>query len=259
MGKFELPQHVVVSFDDVNLVLQSFSSTNYVALPGYVGRELRGAPMGDALSGAILRLFKFSREHGTTADAHGYEGTCTKLVQLHGHPLLVFDVSFRDDLRLFCTWPKTSPLGLDDVQQWASHVMNERYRVGTMTIEQSDVNVFVGLKTQWTHRSLRLTPNFTDDYALDCQRLKPWHSWAPKSQLKSVVIGMLCRAWFQSNEPIARKGAFRQVFQLLKNVGYPHPYLKTVALKWARSWKPLGVACLTNVSDICEALHAESA
>ena len=40
------------SFDDVNLVLQRFSSTNYVVIPGHVGRELRGAPMGDALGGA---------------------------------------------------------------------------------------------------------------------------------------------------------------------------------------------------------------
>ena len=72
----------MVSFDNVNLVLQSFSSTNYVVIPGDVGRELRGAPMGDVLSGAILRLFKFSREHGMAPDAHGYAGTCTKLVQL---------------------------------------------------------------------------------------------------------------------------------------------------------------------------------
>ena len=37
---------------------------------------------------------------------------------------------------------------------------------------------FVGMKTQWTDGALRLTPNFTDDYALDCQRLKPWRGSA---------------------------------------------------------------------------------
>ena len=45
--KFELPQHVNMSFDSVILVLKGFVLTNYVSLPRRVGKELRGAPMGD--------------------------------------------------------------------------------------------------------------------------------------------------------------------------------------------------------------------
>ena len=45
--KFELPQHVNMSFDNVILVLKGCLLTNYVSLPRRVGKELRGAPMGD--------------------------------------------------------------------------------------------------------------------------------------------------------------------------------------------------------------------
>ncbi|CAJ1339532.1 unnamed protein product, partial [Effrenium voratum] len=50
---------VCFSLDQIRLVLQNFAATNFISLPGYLGRELRGAPMGDALSGAVLRLFKW--------------------------------------------------------------------------------------------------------------------------------------------------------------------------------------------------------
>ena len=66
--------------------------TNFVAL-------------GDALSGAILRLFKWERE----SSQHPREdkcnvsmrGSCFKLVHLNGSNMLVLDVSFHDDLRMF--------------------------------------------------------------------------------------------------------------------------------------------------------------
>ena len=70
------------------------------------------------LCSAILRLFKFSREHRPASDLHDYVATCAKLVQLHGNPLVAFDVSFRDGLRLalVCTWQKSGTLSLDQVQ-----------------------------------------------------------------------------------------------------------------------------------------------
>ena len=89
-----------------------------------------GAPqwVTEQLGGAIFRLLKFSRESCPTPGAHGYAGTCAKLVaQLHGDTLVVFDVSFRDDLRSLCAWAKLSILLLDQVREWANRLTREPY------------------------------------------------------------------------------------------------------------------------------------
>ena len=62
LGKFEEPGTVVLTFLHVRNILEHFVQTNFVTLGNAVGRECKGAPMGDALSNAVLKLFKWSRE-----------------------------------------------------------------------------------------------------------------------------------------------------------------------------------------------------
>ena len=99
---------VCFSFAEIREVLMHFTLTNFVALPGLLGRELRGAPMGDALSGAVLRLFKWRREAAQLpveeVDTVCFRRSCSKLVPVCGCNMLVLDVNFRDDLRMFCVW-----------------------------------------------------------------------------------------------------------------------------------------------------------
>ena len=67
--------------------------------------------MGDAMSSAILRLFKHSREVLTPSPTlvTPLDGGTSRRASLQGEELLVFDASFRDDIRLFCTRPPVSP------------------------------------------------------------------------------------------------------------------------------------------------------
>ena len=104
LGKYDLPGFCTISFEHIGIILSDFLTTNYVQLHGFVGREVKGARMGDALSGAILRLFKFSRERHPVPGIVAETDTCTKILRLSGQQALVPDVSFRDDLRLFCAW-----------------------------------------------------------------------------------------------------------------------------------------------------------
>ena len=66
LGKYDIPGYVSLSFHQIGCILSEFQKTNLVKLDRHIGRELRGAPMGDSLSGAILRLFKFQREREQT-------------------------------------------------------------------------------------------------------------------------------------------------------------------------------------------------
>ncbi|CAK9000907.1 unnamed protein product, partial [Durusdinium trenchii] len=120
-------------------VLMHFTLTNFVALPGLLGRELRGAPMGDALSGAVLRLFKWSREAAQLpveeADTVCFRRSCSQLVHLCGCNMLVLDVSFRDDLRMFCVWDGQAIIDRERVAQWAISRLRTRYHYGTMSLE----------------------------------------------------------------------------------------------------------------------------
>ena len=63
LGKFEDAGWVAIPFSAIRLVLRHFSDTNFVSLGSKIGQECRGAPQGDALSSAVLRLFKWSREN----------------------------------------------------------------------------------------------------------------------------------------------------------------------------------------------------
>ena len=137
-----------VSLADIGACLKHFSETNYVALPGWIGRELRGAPMGDALSGAVLRLFKWGRlrvssprEQQDTADL---SGTCVKLARIRSCNVLVLDISFRDDIRLFCAWDASSVLTHEQMATWCAMRFKQRFCTGSMRLEGSDEGIFVG-------------------------------------------------------------------------------------------------------------------
>ena len=121
---------------------QISSLTNFVALPGLLGRELRGAPMGDALSGAVLRLFKWERESSQrpmeNKDTVSMRSSCSKLVHFNGSNMLVLDVSFRDDLRMFCIWGGSPGIGKRRASQWATARLRARHCSGTMALEEAD-------------------------------------------------------------------------------------------------------------------------
>ena len=111
LGKHEGPGWITLSFGQIRSILSNFLRTNFVQLgagvggPVWVGREERGAPMGDSLSSSVLRLFKLSRErmrHPQDLNIiRVFHGTRVKLARVQGCSVLVLDISFRDDLRHF--------------------------------------------------------------------------------------------------------------------------------------------------------------
>ena len=109
--------------DSNRIALDHFRATNFVAIPGMLGREQNGAPMGDALSGTILRLFKWTWEQACRNSENRFgmrrAGSQCRLCHVYGSDVLVLDVSFRDDLRQFCAWRRSCNLTEPFVLQWA--------------------------------------------------------------------------------------------------------------------------------------------
>ena len=124
-----------------------------------------------------------------------------------------------------------------------------------MKLERSDDHCFVGLSTRWIHKSLVLCPNFNNSYN-DSRTIKPWYSWAPKTQQNAVVFGLLCRAYQQCNVDFARSSAFIGAITVLLQAQYPMSEIALRACKWARTWKPFGSEDVpaSNIVDIRHAL-----
>ena len=102
LGKFEAPGWEVLTFANIRTVLEHFARTNFVLVPGWLGRERVGAPMGDALSGAALRLFKWDRESACRTEEQAntvhLPNSLVRIVHLHGSNALILDTSFRNDM-----------------------------------------------------------------------------------------------------------------------------------------------------------------
>ena len=181
--------------------------------------------------------------------------TCNKTVYLHGTKVVIFDISFRDDLRLFCAWSRSSELCPAVVQSWATEQLERRYLTGSMKLDTSDDKVFVGLSTRWVENCLVLSPKFTDSYH-DSHTIKPWNSWAPEAQRKAAISGLLCRAFYQCSIAFARKSAFINAFRILLDAAYPLHEISKQARKWAKSWQPpcLELCAPSNMTDIDHAL-----
>lgn len=240
-----------IDFDSIKIVLEHFCATNYVSLPAWLGLEQNGAPMGDALSGTVLRLFKWKREQVTAqaeaANTVSFPGSRVKLCHVLSCNVLVLDVSFRDDLRKFCAWRTVAPISNDAVLSWACHGLRRRFQVGSMKVEASDACKFIGLHTLWIHNGLRVYPCMPDPWAAalyqetDNLPLKPWVSWAPAKQKLATLRGMLARAWYLSSDQEAFELAIWEcLVSLLKRAWYPWPVVKAESLKWASSWIPKG-------------------
>ena len=240
-----------IDFESLCEILKHFCATNFVAMPGWLGQEQNGAPMGDALSGTVLRLFKRKRERETSpaeaANTICFPGSRVKLCHIHGCNVLVLDVSFRDDLRRFCAWNASSSISRAAISAWAHDTLCARFQVGSMKVEQSDVDKFIGLKTLWRHHRLQVYPCMPDPWAAhvynetDCLPLKPWLSWAPKGQKIATLHGLLARAFYLSSEQVACEVAiWEALVALFKRARYPWPVVKVEALKWAESWIPKG-------------------
>ena len=268
LGKYDMPGFVVVSLADIGACLKHFSETNYVALPGWIGRELRGAPMGDALSGAVLRLFKWGRlrvssprEQQDTADL---SGTCVKLARIRSCNVLVLDISFRDDIRLFCAWDASSVLTHEQMATWCATRFKQRFCTGSMRLEGSDEGIFVGLRTRWSPQGLQVSPSFPHPWAAiqyqmsDLPCVKEWNAWTPRTQKSAVIRGMLCRSWYFSNSAEGcRYAIYESLLTLVGRAKFPKPFVGTIALKWAKGWIPKGSLYppSSNLRDVESALR----
>ncbi len=238
-----------IRFVDIARVLQHFVQTNFVALPGWVGRERHGVPMGDALSSVALRLFKWHRERIASADEGKrclrFVGSKCQLWRLLDHNVLVLDISYRDDLRMYCAWDARANLSADVVQSWAWQRLLDRYSTGSMALEASDPLIFTALCTMWRNGLLTFHPCLPDPWAaavydiLDNNPLKPWFSWGPPQQHVATLHGLLCRVVYLTTWPAARSDVFWQVFvALVFRAGFPVHFVITHATRWAKSWQP---------------------
>jgi len=265
LGCFYGPGWTVMSFCDIELVLAHYHDSNYISLPGWLGRERHGAPMGGALSNAVLRLWKWYRElsvrQSELLDTVRYPDCCTQLVHLQGVNVLALDVSFRDDVRIFCAWERRSGLSSCTVHEWAWKRLATRFNVGSMVLEESDPGVFTGLLTRWRSGLLVLSPRFSDPWGattydeLDNSPLKPWRSWMPSSHTAGIVRGMLCRCVYLSNEDPAREVAmFQALYTLAFRAGYPVFFLSSVSRRWGRTWSPRSSGAYCRVT-LCAQLE----
>jgi len=268
LGRYEDPGWLVITFAQVRIVLYHFTETNYVQVGSFLGREHKGAPMGDALSCAILRLFKWKRERSTSqaeqSDTIRFPGCRSQLALIKGVQVWVLDVSFRDDVRIFACWGCPSSLCTGDVHAWASARLRRRFQVGSMIMESTDPSLFTGLSTTWSEEGLQLSPAFLDPWAAatyndrDNCPLKPWLSWSPRAQKSAVIRSMLCRCWYQSNASGQRAHAIWQALLLIVlRANFPIEFAASVARQWAKSWVPRGLREVppSNLRDVTDALQ----
>ena len=251
LGFCEDPGWYPFRFDSIRTVLAHFSNTNFIALGPYLGREQVGAPQGDALSSAVLRLWKWHREFVCRTATHpavlALPDSKCKLVHLISGNLLVLDVSYRDDLRMFLAWKSQSGLTREFVFSWAWQQFTARFCTGTMCLEESDPDFFTGLSTIWAGTSLCLRPRMPDPWAAHCYDeldnfpLKPWPAWAPAKQHYATLRGLLSRAWYFCSTRNARLDALWEIFvTLVFRACFPWPVVRSRSLAWAREWTPKG-------------------
>ena len=267
LGRCDDPGWTCLDFPSIRAVLMAFAGTNYVSVGPYLGRELHGAPQGDALSSALLRLWKWHREVHSgvakTAESVAIPSTKCKLLHLFGCNALVLDLSYRDDLRMFFAWNSSSGICHDVVQSWAWAQWRRRFVVGTMSLEEADTSVFTGLRVTWEYATVILQPCMPDPWAaysydeVDNFPLKPWQSWAPRHQFLTTVRGLLCRSWYFSTTRSALISTLWEVFvALVLRASYPWNFVRSAALSWARLWIPKGrfMPCPTLLDDVSNAI-----
>ena len=249
LGKCELSGWVTLTFDDVFAVLDHFRETNFVSVANGLGKEVSGAPQGDALSGAVLRVFKWDREQLVAESERShvirFPGTHHQMISLFGCTALVLDVSFRDDVRKFCAWDSSSSLCAEQVRCWSRKNLHQRFQVGTMILEDSDPRIFIGLHTVWEHGMLQVWPHLDDPWGSaayhdhDSSPLKPWESWIPLAQKRAVVCSLLCRCFYFSTSVKGLRLALWETFVcLIRQAGFPLPFVLGLARKWAKTWTP---------------------
>ena len=180
-------------FDSIRMVLVAFAGTNHVSIGPWLGREQHGAPQGDALSSALLRLWKWHQEYhrkiARTAESTPILESKCKLLFLVDCSVLVLDVSYRDDLRMFFAWRASSDITPNLVHAWAWSHWRRRFEVGTMSLEEADGNAFTGLQISWNAAAITLQPRMPDVWAAYCYDevdnfpLKSWQSWGPPNQV----------------------------------------------------------------------------
>ena len=248
-GKYERSGWVSIRFEEVATVLEHFAATNYVQVGDAIGREARGAPMGDALSGTVLRLWKWRREQ-RTATHEAYIATAqmgSRIIHasIHGAAVVALEVSYRDNTRTFAAWPRSANVTAASVLSWARERWHTRYHVGAMELEDEDPATFIGLNTVWYSRTLTVWPTAPDPWAAtlynrwDVLPVRHWRSWGPPSQRHALAIGIFCRAAYLSSSLEVRREALWDAFIMLRHrAGFPEEFVVRLAQKWARSWKP---------------------
>jgi len=268
LGKHLAPGWVALHVDDIHAVLCHFSATNFLQVEHRIGKEVQGAPMGDALSGAVLRLWKWHRERMRypceAVHTLSHQGRRTQMVFLRSCCMLVLDVSYRDDIRLFCAWRSAALLQSPEVRAWGWKRICDRYHSGTMRVEEADSSVFIGLNTVWSSEGLRVWPRCPDPwvaaaYAKTPSTLKPWVSWAPPSQHKAIVRGLLCRARDLSSDLCSWHTALTECMAaLVFSAGFPLDLVERLALQWSKTSAPFAhQAFVINdcVHDVQRAIH----
>ena len=251
LGMCTDPGWIYCSFDSIGAVVRHFSMTNFIHVEGSLGRELQGVPQGDALSSAFLRLWKWYREfvlgHGSSAlpNCIAFPETRRRLLHLNATNCLLLDVSYRDDLRMFFAWRSNSPLSCSFLHSWAWQQFDRRFQAGTMRLECTEPELFVGLVCSWRGGQMFVKPAYPDPFAAFCYDrvdsfpLVPWCSWMPPQQKKNAVRGLLCRAFYQSSDRSGRHDAFWDVLtSLVLRAGYPLRFVKQHARHWAVTWVP---------------------
>ena len=214
-----------------------------------LGEEIRGVPMGDALSCSALRLFKWARERiCLSVDAQlciRYPGMRIQLARIQKNNVLILDGSFRDDVRQFCAWDSSADLDPAIVQQWAGQRFCSRFVIGSMEIEPSDPDLFIGVRTCWRLGRIELKPDFHNPWGafsysdVDRTPLKPWCSWGPPAQRFATVHALLARCYYYSLTRECRITAIWEAFiALIHLASFPREFVFRTARKWAVSWKP---------------------
>ena len=253
LGRCDDPGWTYCSFHDIGRVVEHFARTNFIFIDGFLGRELKGVPQGDALSSAFLRLWKWFREYhcgfatANLANCISLPNSRCKLIHLNGSNFLALDVSYRDDLRMFFTWRRGGKLTQSHLLSWSWVQFRNRFECGSMKLDDADPCVFVGLNCVWNDAQLALAPNLDDAFAgfsydrIDWFPIMPWCSWMPPQQRVNAVRGLMCRVFYLSSNRTMRRDSMKEALMtLVFNAGFPSCFVRRHCLNWASRWVPKG-------------------
>ena len=244
IGLSTRPGWATFTLETLTSILLEFTCSNVVRFGSTVGAQVLGGPMGDPMSDAALRIWKWGRETSrpvahTMFEKLGWsqENSRVHTALFKGARVVFLFVSFKDDCRSWAAWQPCSAFSKHDMEQYLFQRFCATYSHGRMKIKRVSDPVFVGVIAQFDGCRLRCRaawgkPNeaLIDAVYLhrNASRFQDWSSWAPVAQKRGLVLSLIHRCVYLSNSEIdIRESAFEVFLLLISAAHFPTKFLRT--------------------------------